>query len=100
VTIKDADSSTATVIVPDKASKAQKKRLGGKDKNIVHIIDGVLLPPAEVIAYATSALAGNATTLAGLGNTTAAQPAADAGNITTPAAGNTTLPERGSTTIP
>lgn len=93
VTIEGGNNSTATVIVLDiKASKAARKRLGGKDKKfVVHIVDGVLLPPAEVIAYATSVLALNATTLAGLGNTTVALPAAGAANIITPAAGNATL---------
>jgi hypothetical protein len=93
VTFSGASNSTATVIVPDiKASPAQ-----GKGQTfIAHIVDGVLLPPANVLANVT-ALAANATTPAGAGNTTTP---AGAGNTTTPAAGNATTAGEGNTTTP
>ena len=67
MTFEGANKSTATVIVPNiKVSKAERKRLGGKDKNfIVHIVDGVLLPPAGVLEKATTISAENATELSG-----------------------------------
>jgi hypothetical protein len=106
VTFEGANNSTATVIVPNiKASKAERRRLG-KDKNfIAHIVDGVLLPPAGVLAMATTLdaenateLPGNATlapnagpevndTLADEGDATDAEEPLPVNNTTTPATG-------------
>ena len=106
VTFEGEENSTATVIVPNiRASRAERRRLG-KDKNfIAHIVDGVLLPPAGVLAEATTISAENATelpgnvtlapnagpevndTLAGEGDATGADVPLPVGSTTTPAIG-------------
>mgnify|MGYP001807196533 CR=1 FL=1 len=109
VTFEGANNSTATVIVPDikgSASGTQSRRRGKDHSFIAHIVDGVLLPPAGVLANVTAkhAGAGNTTTPAA----TAVAPAADtttpaAGNIvvaTAPTAGNATAMHAGDATTP
>ena len=61
VTFTGTQDSTATIIVPDiKASPAQSKRLG---KNVIaHVVDNVLLPPADILASAAPLKAVNTIT--------------------------------------
>jgi uncharacterized surface protein with fasciclin (FAS1) repeats len=113
VTFTGTKDSTATVIVPD--IRAQRQPPGQGKSFVAHIVDGVLLPPAEVLANATTLSAENATEMPGIlvafsslapdaGNmTSVAAPAADAGNttmLTISGAGNAPAADAGNTTMP